>query len=172
MPDRRPTVPRSASHRARRRLTASVALATLALNTACYVYAPVAAAPRPGQRLALELSDQGRVALGGQLGAGVTRVEGTVRQAGSDDLVMAVERLAQISGGTSYWGGEEVRIRRADIARTEERRLSRGRTALAVGGFVVALGAFAVTRVLGGFGGEETTPPPREPPPGSVIGIP
>jgi hypothetical protein len=124
------------------------------LLAGCYSYVPVASGPTPGRPAGFEISDAGRVALGDRLGPGVTRVEGQVTEATPDEYVVAVRSISQINGGRTAWSGEPVHLRREYVSRTEERKLSRGRTALAIG---VAAGAFVaalLTRsLIGGSGG-------------------
>ena len=156
------TLPRYARHR---RLTAIVLAWVLGVNTGCYTYGPVVStAPKPGDVVAIEISDQGRVRLGEQLGAGVTRVEGTLRGFDGSEYLLAVSRVSYLGNSPSRWGGERVRLTTDAVARVQERRFSKGRTLLAVGVAVVGLGAFIVSRGLLGFGNEAPDPPSRLPP--------
>jgi hypothetical protein len=150
-----------------RRRGAALALGLVMLvNTACYTYKPLfSSAPQAGQRLALEISDQGRVRLGDQLGAGVLRIEGTLNAIEGNEYVISVTRVRYISGTSSNWGGERVRLLADAVARVEERKFSKARTMLAVGSVVVAAALFVVSRDLLGFGqGSGDDVPPRIPP--------
>jgi hypothetical protein len=81
---------------------------------------------------------------------------------------MNLYSIAQIGTGTSQWSGESVRVNRNYVGSVQLRRLSRGRTALAVGVGAAAVGAFIATRVIKGSGDrQEPAEPP--PPPGSSL---
>ncbi|HVX41118.1 MAG TPA: hypothetical protein VHB25_16240 [Gemmatimonadaceae bacterium] len=149
----------------RRRAVGLVLGAVMLVNVGCYTYQPlIDTRPQPGQDVSLELSDQGRAALGGRLGPGVLRVEGTLQGIQNDRYTLSVSRVTTIEGGTANWGGEHVDIPVNDVSRAGTRTLSRGRTALLVGVAIVGVGVFAATRSLlgGGFmpdnGGDKGPP--------------
>jgi hypothetical protein len=154
--------------RSRRRVSGAVLLAVLSLQNACYVYAPAAAPElRPGMRYAFDVSDQGRVGLGANLGAGVTSIEGQLVDLNQDSYVLSVARVQTIAAGASHWTGEKVNLRRDFVSTVRERRFSRQRTAVAIG---VALGtalAFALTRTLLGGGADKRGPDETPGPPDS-----
>jgi len=135
----------------------------------CYAYVPVETDVAPtGERVALQITDQGRVGLADRLGPGVTRVEGLVTSTDSTDYVMSLFRIAQIGSGTSRWSGESVRVNRNYVGGVERRQLSRGKTALVVGAVMVGVIAFIASRGLfGGVDREDSPEPP--PPPGSSL---
>jgi hypothetical protein len=147
------------------RTPAALAGSVMLFNVGCYTYRPmVESGPQPGQRVSLELSDQGRAALGDQLGPGVVTVEGTLQGIQGGQYVLGVSRVTTISSGAANWGGERVRIPIGDVARSQLRTFSRGRTALLVGVVVAGLTAFIVTRSLTGGGtipGTPSSPPPN-----------
>ncbi len=148
----------------RRRAVGLVLGAVLVVNVGCYTYSPlIDTRPLPGQQVSLELSDQGRAALGGQLGPGVLRVEGTLESVQNDQYTVSVSRVATISGGTANWGGEHVTIPVNDVASAGLRTLSRGRTALLAGAIAVGVGAFVATRGLFGGGFQPATDTGRTP---------
>jgi hypothetical protein len=133
----------------------------------CYTYAPLdtSAGITVGEHIAVEITDQGRAAMGDRIGSGVVRVEGTVTRSDSQNVVMNVWRVAQIGGVSSKWSGESVQLRRDFVAAVEARNLNRGRTYLVAGG--VAVGLVLVlkgTSLFGDFiGGMD--PPVEQPPP-------
>lgn len=152
----------------RRRAVGLVLGAVMVVNVGCYTYQPLyGARPQPGQDVSLELSDQGRAALGGQLGPGVLRVEGTLQAVQNDQYTMSVSRVATISGGTANWGGEHVNIPVNDVSQAGLRTLSRGRTALLAGVVLVGVGAFIATRGLFGGGFIPASDTGKGPPVGS-----
>lgn len=134
------------------------------LVSGCFTHAPmIGTTPVAGQRVALMISDQGRVALADQVAPGVIRIDGTLVSALDGEYVLAVSDVATISG-TSHWGGERVSINREHVTGIMQRRLSRGRTAIAVGGTMLAIGAFVVSRGLFGLGSPERDPGTGTPP--------
>jgi hypothetical protein len=150
----------------RRRRVASALLVAMALNAAaCYVDKPLATTPAPGQQVSLMVSDQGRVALGPQLGAGVNVVEGRLTAVEGDTYLVNVSRVRPISGPVTNWSGEQVRIDRSHIAVFQERKLSRTRSLLVAGIVVAGVGVFAATRSLLGLGEDDPIPNPPDPGP-------
>ena len=137
----------------------------------CYTYAPISAGASPvvGERYALQISDQGRVQLAGRFGPGLTRVEGRLTEAGTQELALNVFRVAQLGNQASAWAGENVRIDRGYVARIDVRQLSRRRTVLAIGATTAVLGYLIVSRGLLGFYTGDS-PEPTPPPPESSVG--
>jgi len=121
----------------------------------CYTYVPVASTPGPGSQIAFDITDAGRVALAERLGPGVTRIEGQVTGATAEEYAVAVTAVSQIGGGRTRWSGESMRLRRDYVARSETRKLSRGRTALAVGAAVIGIVVSALVASLA-VGGDKT----------------
>jgi hypothetical protein len=144
------------------------------LVSGCYTYVPVdtAASPPVGKRLALDITDRGRVGLSERLGEGVVRVEGTVVADDTAQYVLNVWRVEQVNGANGQWTGERVRIDRSFVGRTFERQLARGKT-YAAGGIAVA-GLVLFVKSVGLVGGADVTnsgdPPP--PPPGQSRAFP
>jgi hypothetical protein len=149
----------------RRRRVAAALLAVMSLNTACYVDKPITTAPAPGQQVSLVVSDQGRVALGPQLGAGVHVVEGTLASVEGEDMMVRVARVRMLNGPTSNWSGEQVRVRRGDVAVFQERRLSKRRSFLVAGVVVAGIALFSTPRSLLGLGDDDPVNPPPDPGP-------
>lgn len=143
----------------------AVVLATL---TGCYTYVPVdSTAPPIGETVAFEISDQGRVQLGERLGPGVMRIEGRLIGTDASDVLLNVSRVGYLNGEASQWSGETVRFDRQLIARTQERRLSKGRTWTAVGVTAAVIVGFLASRGLAGFGSDPNDPG-EDPPPQSI----
>jgi hypothetical protein len=132
----------------------------------CFTYAPVDTTPSAliGKRVAVGITDRGRIALSPHLGGGVLRLEGTVTADDSAQYVMHVLRVSQIGGETTPWAGETVRIDHDFVGGIFERRLSRSRTFLATGAAVTAIAWFVSSQGLFGSG-DESAPSPKEPGP-------
>jgi len=153
----------------RRRRAAGVLGIVMLANTGCYTYVPVmSTAPQPGEHVAFDLTDMGRVRLNDQLGGNVSRVEGMVSASEGNDYLVSVTRVAYFNAPSANWSGERVRLSRDVVARVEERKFSKGRTLLVVGGALAGIAAFVLTRsILGGGTEEGDTGPPKLPPGGS-----
>jgi hypothetical protein len=137
-----------------RRIWISVpVLSTITMQCGCYRYVPVSGVtPVPGERYAFEITDAGRVGLADRLGPGVMTVEGTLVRRTEDGYVVSVAGIDLIGGTSSHWTGEQVPVNAGYVARLQRRQFSPGRTAVAVGAAALAIGAFIVTRGLGGTG--------------------
>jgi hypothetical protein len=138
-----------------RRRRAGIVLACVSVvNASCYEYQPLSGtSPTAGQHVEFVLSDSGRVALGQQLGPGVLRVDGLLRQVRDGAYEVGVDHITTISGGSANWGGESVRIPIADVSQAGLRSLSRTRTALVAAAAVVGIGLFIASRSLSVLGG-------------------
>lgn len=133
----------------------------------CYTYTPVAPAASPvaGEPVALDITDAGRVGLAERFGPGLTRVEGRLTSPANQEYALSVHKVAFIGQPSSRWSGELVRIDRQYVNSVWQRKLSPGRTALAVGLFTVGIAAVFIGADLVGFFDGATTPPPDPPGP-------
>lgn len=138
------------------------ALAGLGLVLAgCYTLQPARGVdPEVGSRLAFDINDAGRVALGGAMGPEIAQVEGTLVQKDSAGYLLAVTSLRTLRGGEQIWSGEQVRLRPEYLGNGYEKRFSTGRSiglgVVSVGGFA----AFLATRSLLGLGTGHGDPNP------------
>jgi hypothetical protein len=137
-----------------RRVT-TIAVGALHVCTACYTYTPVHTPPAPGAQIALEVTDEGRVALNGTIGPGVVRLEGTLAGIEGGELLVDAQAVRQLRGSISDLGGVRVRLPQRYVTRMDERRFSRRKTFIVAGGIVAMVAAFFVTK---GFGGRGTPP--------------
>ncbi|MEX2180861.1 MAG: hypothetical protein WD771_02385 [Gemmatimonadaceae bacterium] len=148
----------------RRFRAVGVVVAALALS-ACYtsVAQPVTA-PLVEERAEFVVSDEGRVALRGQLGAGARTVEGRVVRQDDSSWTLRVYRLTTISGDAFTWMGETVELPMSSVSTVARRSLDRRATALAAVAVTGAVVAYMWSRGLFG-GGFETAPTDPPPPP-------
>lgn len=123
------------------------------LAAGCYTYTPVASTPPASMELALDLTDRGRMEAARDIGSSVSRVEGSLIDVSDTAYVLAVRSVMGLSGVRTRWSGERVALPREYVARTFERRFSRSRTTVVVGGVLAAVGAFFLGKDLLGFGG-------------------
>lgn len=150
---------------ARRRRAGLVLAAVSLLNSACYTYTPMlTVSPQPGQKVAIDISDQGRVRMGDQLGASVSRLEGTLNEVTPDAYMLSVTKVKYFGAPASNWTGERVQLSRDAVARMQERKFSKGRTLLATGIAVAGFALLVGSRTLFGFAREPGDTPPKNPP--------
>ena len=154
---------------ARRALAIKGALAgTLLLpaTTGCFTYARTAGeGAQVGLPVAVTITDAGRVGLARSFGPGVIGVRGTLAARSDSAYVLSVREVRAIGGSATQWMGDTVSIRRDYVASFAERRLSRGRTALAIAAVTAAVALIAARslNVIGGDrGGVGRLPPDTE----------
>ncbi|MBC7790944.1 MAG: hypothetical protein H7Z74_13440 [Anaerolineae bacterium] len=133
------------------------------LAQGCYAYIPVStASPAVGANVRATLTDSGTAALSGYLGARIASVDGRLQSSTDSSLTLAVAVVRSRTADESFWKGERITLRRDLIATVEQRRLSRPRTALSLGGALAVIATAAV--VSGGKNGGSPggdRPPPR-----------
>ena len=152
------------------RLSGSALVLGSVLLTGCYSLRPVGStSPQPGERVALEINDQGRVALGGMIGPSISRIEGTLIQQEPDAFLLSVRSIQYVHGGEQVWSGERVRVNQEHVASVFQRHLSKGRSVVfgvaTIGGFA----AYMLTRDLLGIGNTDIEKPGPKPEPGSLV---
>lgn len=140
-----------------------IGCAALFLAAGCYDYVQVETAPPAGRRVALEISDKGRVALGERFGPGLAEIEGTLLESRGSEYVLEVRRVAQIGGSSADWSGEETHVSRDFVGSVRKRELSKWRTGLLVAGVaggVIALTARGLAGSLSESDQQSSNPPP------------
>jgi hypothetical protein len=139
------------------------ALMVLAL-TGCYTYVPVdvAAAPEPGAKVRVHLTEQATADLTPEFGPGVQRFDGYLIQLRPDSMLMQVEWAQSAVTGRFLWNGGPVRLPQAQIASLESWTLARTRSALLVAGGAILI--YVVSRALG-IGDSGAGPDPIDPDP-------
>ncbi|HEU5209848.1 MAG TPA: hypothetical protein VFU06_10570 [Longimicrobiales bacterium] len=117
------------------RSTRAVAAVLLSLQlTGCYGYAATREAPAPGESLRARLTPAGTAWLVENAGRSRETVDGTFVRAQDSALVFATWRT-DLPGATQFRTSiDTLHIPQQHIAALEQRRLSVGRTALAVAG--------------------------------------
>jgi len=144
---------------------AVAALLLAAPSAGCFNYIPLGdVAPRPGAEVIARLSVPLDVPLQDLTVHGVRMTTGRVVFIDRDSLVIAAERFASETG-TDYPGlGTTMTLLRSHIAGVEQRRVSKGRTALLLGASAAALGAIiASVRQLVGSESSGPPGPPQQP---------
>jgi hypothetical protein len=119
----------------------------------CYTLRPLGGAePELGTRVAFDVNDTGRVALGGTMGPQIAQVEGQLIDKDSAGYLLAVSSIRLLQGGEQVWTGERVHLDSRYVGSAYGRRFSLGRT---IGLSVVGAGGIAafvatVSLVTGG----------------------
>ena len=140
------------------RRAVAVAVGVLHLCTACYSYAPVRSTPQPGAQVAVEVTDEGRVALNDKIGPGVVRLEGTLAGVEGDELLVDASAVRQVRGYVTDLGGVRVRLPQRYVTKMDERRFSRSRTLIVAGSVVAVVAAFFAAKISG-----RSTPGDKDP---------
>jgi len=130
-------------------------LAALHLFTACYTYVPPAVTPTPGAAIALDLTDEGRIAHTAALGPGILRVTGVLKGMDGDRYVLDVASVTPIRGQELPVSGVRVTLGKRDVTDVRVRTLSKKRTAWVVGSALAVVVTFIVTK---GFRAGSTPP--------------
>jgi len=133
--------------------------------TGCYTLEPVRTAPEVGSKLAVDVNDVGRVALGGMIGQEIGQIEGRLVSQENGEYVLAVSRVRFLRGGQQVWTGEEVHVKKEHVAITYEKRFHKGRTIALTAVMLSTVAAIVVGQDLLGFGQDEEPSVPKEPPP-------
>jgi hypothetical protein len=121
--------------------------------------------PSVGETYVFDVSDRGRVDLAERFGSGLKEIEGRLTGVENSQYLINVFRVSHLNGQTAQWSGETSRISQTNVGGVRERRLSRGRTALAVAGATaVVAGILASQGLLGNWTGDSDTPGDDEPP--------
>lgn len=124
----------------RRQATATLCMASLMLQQACYTSTPVAGmANTITGPVTLTVNERGRVLVGSKLGTLLDHVDGRIVRSDSVSVEVAVETAEDVRGSMARWGGERVTFPREGIQSMTAKKLARGRTALLVGGVLVGI---------------------------------
>ena len=134
-----------------RLLASGICFLALVLS-GCYVTVPVSQSTlQPGDRVRVQLTDQGADDLSRYLGPNVSTVDGRLVQNSDGVLALSVTSVALRSGEEQYWKGEQVTIPRTTVANVQGRKLSYWRSGL-IGAAVLA-GALSIGLVSGSSSG-------------------
>ena len=131
---------------------------TVTLLAGCYTLQPArGTVPDVGTRMAVDVNDAGRMALGGSMGPEISQIEGQLLGKEDGNYVVAVSAIKLLRGGEQGWSGEKVQIKSEYVSSFYQRRFSMGRT-LALGAVGASAVAYLVTRSL------KTNPEPSNTP--------
>lgn len=126
----------------------------------CYTLQPTSApAPVLGQRMAFDVNDAGRAALGGSMGPEIGQIEGQLVQQNPSEYIVAVTTVRFLRGGEQPWSGETVHLKSEYVTQTYVRRFAAGRT-IALGALGAGAVAVIATTALNAGGQPTMKPPP------------
>ena len=129
-----------------------MAVAVAITLVGCYELQPTGGTvPQPGKVIGLDISDAGRVALGGSMGPEIGQVEGRLIQSDNTDYVIGVTSLHLLRGGEQVWHGEEVHVKKEYVTSVYERRFSASRSAALAAAGIGAV-AYIASRAIAGSG--------------------
>lgn len=140
----------------RRRLRSCIALFLLSLQFAgCFRYVPITSAAPTGAQVSLAINDAGRIALAEQIGPGVRRIHGQLREPTDSVIVVSLTSVEYFDlSAAARMAGERAEIPRRYVSEFRERRLSRSRTFLTAA--LVVAGLAAATLIgISGFGADD-----------------
>ena len=127
---------------------------------ACQRYVALDVAPSlVGSDVRVSLNSEAAGVSFSRIGSRVRQAEGRVLSASDSTLAIGVTGVTRLGGFQDSWGGDTVVFHRSEIVEVERREVSRSRTLLSVGAFVVG-GILAHTRLTGGGGTVTGQPPP------------
>ena len=130
-----------------------VAVVVLPVLAGCYNMIPVSSLqPAPGTKVSMLLNDEGRLNTARQVGPYTARIDGELVQATESNYVVAVTDVVDIRGAHSKWTGETVPLPRSYVMTTYERRFSKPKTFLLIGGVAAGFMALVASFNLFGFG--------------------
>ncbi len=114
--------------------------------------------PEMGRQVAFDITDAGRVGLGGAMGPEIAQVEGRLVSRDHGEYVVAVTGVHLLKGGFQTWAGEQVHLKDEYVSTTYVREFSKSRTA-AASALGIGTMAYILTRSLKASGTEDQQPP-------------
>jgi len=135
-------------------------VAVAAMLGGCYTMRPTGrVVPGAGTRMAFDVTDAGRVALGPTMGPEITRIEGRLVGAEESEYLIAVSTVRLMRGGTQVWRGEQVRVRSEHVASSYIRSFDKTRSIVLGAGIAASVAAVFITRSLLGSGDDNPDNP-------------
>lgn len=124
-------------------------VAACATSAACSTYTPVpVTAALQDQAVRVDLTSQGMVNLGGELGGGAAQLEGRIVNASDSSLTISVAQLTRLSGVDETWNGENVTIPVREVSQVATEQRSVARSVVLAGLF--GGGVYLIGKSLGG----------------------
>lgn len=164
---------RSAFHAAGLNLCRAIAATGIASTalwvSGCYTYtARTVGDLPPNAVVSAELTDAGRVALGGRVGPEAQRVNGKVVQRSDTSFSVLVSKVTYLNGNENPWQGQEVSLRPQDFKSLTQRTYSRSKTMLLIGAMTAGLIVTILSlNFLGIISGDPSNDKGGNPPPES-----
>lgn len=147
-------------HLRMRVVRSSVVAFAVCVAAGCYEMHPADyTAATPGTEMAFDITDAGRVALGGSMGPEISNVEGRIVDSDTASYLVAVTAVHFFRGGQQAWTGEKVRLQRTYVSHFYERRFSRSRTVVMSALGIGATALIASQAILGNGSINNDRPP-------------
>src|SRR6188768_73338 len=127
------------------------ALPCLLLLGGCYGYYVPSTSTPVGRDVQVTLSDSGSFVMSPKVGPQAAAIDGRYAADSANAILLSVTGVRQRDGNGVDWRGERVLVPRPFVVKLEERRFSRGRTALFAG--AVAVGLLGARQAFAGTGG-------------------
>lgn len=123
------------------------------LLAGCYTLQPArGVTPEPGAKIAFDINDAGRVALGGTMGPEIWQIEGQLVEKDATQYIVAVSMVHLARGGEQVWTGERVPIKTEYVSSVYQRKFSATKTALLAGAGVALVATVAGKALIGSVG--------------------
>ena len=120
----------------------------------CFRYVPVTSGAPSGAQVSLAINDAGRVALAEQIGPGLRKIHGQLREASDSIIVVSLTSVEYFDlNAAARMAGERAEIPRRYVSEFRERQLSKPRTFLTIALVVAGLAAATLIGITG-FGGD------------------
>ncbi|MGH7619058.1 MAG: hypothetical protein ACREPM_17700 [Gemmatimonadaceae bacterium] len=133
------------------------------LAVGCYELQPARGnAPQLGNLMGFDITDAGRVALGGSMGPEISQIEGRLVSKDNGEYVIAVTTLHVLRGADQVWHGEQVHVKTEYVSTLYERRLSPARTVAMGAAGLGAIAVIATRSLLGNTTTERPGPSPGD----------
>ena len=122
----------------------------------CYTMQPVGrVVPDARTKVAFDITDAGRVALGSTMVPEIDRIEGRVLSAQDSSYLVAVSTVRLLRGSVQVWSGEQVRVNPQHVSNSYIKRFDRTRSVLLGVAIVGGAAAILVTRSIIGSGNDD-----------------
>jgi hypothetical protein len=140
---------------------AAVATAVISVLAGCYTLHPASAMTlEAGSKVAFDINDIGRVALGGQIGPEIGTVEGLLISKDNGEYLLSVSEVRFVRGGVQPWSGERVQLKPDYLGTIYERRFDKGKTVALSAAVIGGATLIFLTRDLLGLGSLDRPIPP------------
>lgn len=145
------------------RFRKTIGVIMLMTTGACYTSLPVESFPPPiGNDLVAMLTDTGAAEMASVVGPRVTGLSGRYIGLAGDTLLLSVKTVIKRDGNEEFWRGEQVGVRRSNVATLSRRQFSPVKSSAIVGGVIAAIVGITSAVISGHAGSGGKRPPPTQ----------